>query len=324
MSFLGAIAAAVPALGGLWQGHQDRKQQRYNLAQQQAWATESQDRQNSFSREMFDLTNQKNKEFWHMKNLYNSPEQQMERFKAAGLNPNLIYGKGTPGASSPITATAPGSAKRDTPDFQAVKAFQMPNLGSYVDNAVKLAQKDSIEAQTELTNTRNATEAVRNAIMTREKAHADDYYRYRSKDKKYQALTRSSERLMKAHMASYSEEFAKEAIQKARETNRSLSRNIELTNERVIGQKLKNDFEKDGITLNTPYGVRMAYKELKSQGFENSTIRQILIGADVASELLKYIAPAGILRGVFNKPGKKGKAPKYNSPGNWKELQRKW
>jgi len=30
-------------------------------------------------------------------NWYNSPQQQMERFNDAGLNPNLIYGQGTPG-----------------------------------------------------------------------------------------------------------------------------------------------------------------------------------------------------------------------------------
>lgn len=36
-------------------------------------------------------------EMWHMENAYNSPEQQMQRFREAGLSPNLIYGQGTPG-----------------------------------------------------------------------------------------------------------------------------------------------------------------------------------------------------------------------------------
>jgi len=31
---------------------------------------------------------------WHMQNAYNSPQQQMQRLKEAGLNPNLVYGTG--------------------------------------------------------------------------------------------------------------------------------------------------------------------------------------------------------------------------------------
>ena len=31
---------------------------------------------------------------WNQQNQYNSPEQQMNRLRQAGLNPNLVYGKG--------------------------------------------------------------------------------------------------------------------------------------------------------------------------------------------------------------------------------------
>jgi len=34
---------------------------------------------------------------WKMQNEYNSPLNQMKRLKEAGLNPNLMYGKGTVG-----------------------------------------------------------------------------------------------------------------------------------------------------------------------------------------------------------------------------------
>lgn len=39
----------------------------------------------------------KNVEMWKMQNAYNSPKSQMARYNEAGLNPNLIYGKGTSG-----------------------------------------------------------------------------------------------------------------------------------------------------------------------------------------------------------------------------------
>lgn len=45
---------------------------------------------------------------WHMQNAYNSPAAQMVRFKAAGLNPNLIYSQGNAGnATNMPTYNAP-------------------------------------------------------------------------------------------------------------------------------------------------------------------------------------------------------------------------
>lgn len=48
---------------------------------------------------------------WNKANAYNSPLQQMMRFKAAGLNPNLIYGQMNNGASAPSmsSSSAPSS-----------------------------------------------------------------------------------------------------------------------------------------------------------------------------------------------------------------------
>jgi len=52
-------------------------------------------------------TNQQNKrnsiELWNMQNAYNTPSQQMQRFKEAGLNPNLIYKQSNEAA--PIRST---------------------------------------------------------------------------------------------------------------------------------------------------------------------------------------------------------------------------
>jgi hypothetical protein len=36
---------------------------------------------------------------WMRQNEYNTPEAQMQRFKQAGLNPNLIYGQSNEGAT---------------------------------------------------------------------------------------------------------------------------------------------------------------------------------------------------------------------------------
>lgn len=51
----------------------------------------AQRRQNAYNKQMADLENQRQLEYWHMQNDYNSPAAQMQRLKDAGLNPNLAY-----------------------------------------------------------------------------------------------------------------------------------------------------------------------------------------------------------------------------------------
>lgn len=80
----------------------------------------------SFSRqkELMALQNQYAVENWNRENAYNTPKSQMERLKAAGLNPNLVYGSGAAGVSglggSIDTPSAPSSPMAPTPDFSSV------------------------------------------------------------------------------------------------------------------------------------------------------------------------------------------------------------
>jgi hypothetical protein len=53
-----------------------------------------------FQRNQQDKAWQQTVAMWNMQNKYNTPFNQMARFKAAGLNPNLIYGQGNPGNAS--------------------------------------------------------------------------------------------------------------------------------------------------------------------------------------------------------------------------------
>jgi len=85
-------AIALLQLGaGLYDSYQNRKTSKENtnktIAAQKAES---------------ELAYQRSVEQWNRQNMYNSPEAQMQRFLAAGLNPHLIYGQGNPGnASSP-------------------------------------------------------------------------------------------------------------------------------------------------------------------------------------------------------------------------------
>jgi len=70
-----------------------------------------------------------NKNLAKYQNAYNSPQAQMNRFRKAGLNPNLIYTQGSSGNMSPIPTT----------DYQS----DFANLGSqYVGTQLAQTQSD--------------------------------------------------------------------------------------------------------------------------------------------------------------------------------------
>lgn len=80
---------------------------------------------------------------WNMQNEYNSPSAQMSRLKAAGLNPNLVYGNGADAQSSGTVRSSgvPGAEFR-APQFHVGEA-----LSSYFDTKIKQAQYDNLKTQ---------------------------------------------------------------------------------------------------------------------------------------------------------------------------------
>lgn len=63
-----------------------------------------------------------NVRLWTMQNEYNSPAAQMQRLKDAGLNPNLVYGKGADNVAAPIQkgemkSWTPEAPQLDRPEF---------------------------------------------------------------------------------------------------------------------------------------------------------------------------------------------------------------
>lgn len=89
-------------------------------------------------------TNQKNLEMWHLNNAYNTPAAQMQRYRDAGLNPNLMYQQGSVGNSS----SAP---EYQRPEVDVDLNQSLSQLSQYQDFKVKQAQVDNIRAQTDQT-----------------------------------------------------------------------------------------------------------------------------------------------------------------------------
>jgi hypothetical protein len=99
---------------------------------------------------------------WTMQNEYNSPAKQMERLKMAGLNPNMVYGKGTiDNQTGSVRSTEVKSWNPESPKFDLGAAAQA-GLSAYYDVEVKKAQIDNLKAQ----NTSITNDAILKAAQT--------------------------------------------------------------------------------------------------------------------------------------------------------------
>lgn len=102
-----------------------------------------------FSREMYAQQRQDALSDWNMQNAYNDPSAQMARLKAAGLNPNLVYGNG---AAAQVAQSAPRSSQSHQPRFQAPQF----DLGGVAFQALQAKQ-----LQSNISRTDAETDAIR-------------------------------------------------------------------------------------------------------------------------------------------------------------------
>lgn len=112
-------------------------------------------------KEQAELAYQRQVEFWHMQNAYNSPEAQMRRFGAAGLNPHLIYGQGNAGnASSTPQYQSPNLQYRyAAPAYGAAVSSILPTLmavGTWMQNM----RMTEVDIQAKRTNMEKASQAI--------------------------------------------------------------------------------------------------------------------------------------------------------------------
>lgn len=90
-------------------------------------------------------------ELMKYQNSFNSPAAQMQRFRDAGLNPNLMYGQGTPGNMQAPRVPQQGPAR--------VPQISIPNVVN------DFAQARLMQAQTELIETKTDESGVKQDLM---------------------------------------------------------------------------------------------------------------------------------------------------------------
>ncbi|UPW40790.1 DNA pilot protein [Sigmofec virus UA08Rod_6926] len=142
VSFLSVLSTALPFVGSVFSGllgnKANRDSNRANI--------EAQRIANEGNMELAEYSFNRNLDMWRMNNEYNTPSAQMARLRAAGLNPNLVYGNGS------VVGNTSGSA----PEFKApeLKAYTGVNYGDYgVGSAIKTYQQlRSLQIENDLKN----------------------------------------------------------------------------------------------------------------------------------------------------------------------------
>lgn len=162
MNIVGGIISGVSSLlGGLGSSAmnnkavQDTNKANMEIAKYQAqW--QQQENEKAYQRSL---------NMWNLQNEYNSPTQQMARIRAAGLNPNLVYGNGVTGNSSgPAPQYEP--AKFNAPTMQAYRGWNLgisDAISQFLAYRTAEAQVDNMEAQNSLIRQQTATEATKQA-----------------------------------------------------------------------------------------------------------------------------------------------------------------
>lgn len=162
MSIIGGIISGVGSLlGGLGSSAmnnkavQDTNKANMEIAKYQAqW--QQQENEKAYQRSL---------NMWNLQNEYNSPTQQMARIRAAGLNPNLVYGNGVTGNSSGSTPQYE-PAKFNAPTMQAYRGWNLgisDAISQFLAYRTSKAQVDNMEAQNSLIRQQTATEATKQA-----------------------------------------------------------------------------------------------------------------------------------------------------------------
>lgn len=148
-NMFGNLASMITSLGGIGGSISSlfgsKKARRRAIAEQKDLMNYSAQIQD----QLIQKQNQYNLESWNRENEYNSPMAQMERLRAAGLNPNLIYGSSSSGASGNAGSISSGNSVNLSSDA-AGNQGALAALASRQADLSFMTQIRNVESQTKL------------------------------------------------------------------------------------------------------------------------------------------------------------------------------
>ena len=201
----------------------------------------------------------KDLEMWNKQNQYNTPTQQMERLKAAGLNPALVYGNGAVGnTSGSIPHYNTPTVNRNEARFTAPELMSIIN--QYQDMKYKSAVTDQVRKSIELKNKDLELKGIDKAIKTSV------------------SLQKSLDYKKAANLEQYSYDLAKANLErKYQEIKKGIyeiqKKPYQVENERLKNQILESDanMRKMGVTDSDNVFLRLIFRQLfdKVPAFRN-------------------------------------------------------
>lgn len=152
-NWMGAAIGAVASIVGALIGRSDQKRAA-------SVAMANTDKTIAANKAESELAFQRSQQMWHLQNQYNSPQSQMARYGAAGLNSHLVYSQGNAGNnnSMPEYQQPDQTYRYQAPQYAGAITAMMPEMMNVTawlqEMRLKGAQVDNVKAQTANTLTR--------------------------------------------------------------------------------------------------------------------------------------------------------------------------
>lgn len=198
LDWLGGVGSSlINGLFGHWSGSQHQE-----------------DSQN-FNREQFEAQ----KKFWYEQQDYNSPKNQVQRLKDAGINPQLALGNIQSGQMGSMPS-AQGSGIASPAQMGNIAQGYAALLGARKDSALKDAAARDTNADAGLKEIRMQTELVRNLadiqeILSRGKKHMSDIERNRIENWATGVTMNINERMARANISEIEARVEGQVLQNA-------------------------------------------------------------------------------------------------------------
>jgi hypothetical protein len=226
---------------------------------------------------MADYTFNKNLEMWKLQNQYNSPQAQMQRLQEAGLNPHLMYGKGTVGNAQTMPQyVAPQGDFRGQQNV--IGSMAQAGLGA-------AAQAQQVENLKILNGINRFAQEVAEATV-------DTKIASQKADLTAKTIANTLAGFQSAHYQELkSEGLLKEKAYAELEQIERQTRQVDYKN---LSTKYGFDNAGTGIRMIGYYLVQNRVSATNPNGFTDNEIRMILGAAHVGTETLSLLKQVGL------------------------------
>lgn len=239
----------------------------------------------------------RNLELWNRENAYNHPQQQMTRLRQAGLNPNLVYGKGADN-----TATSIQSVKSKAAEYK-IKDLVAPNATQSINSALTTHMNTE---QTKV-NIDQTHEAI--ALMQKEQLLKDA-----------DLANKNIQNARSQYDLDLAKELKETVVERAKLENKSIDSSTQIGIERNEREKLMNAKNMELVAqqiINTKVEELLKRQQYAQTQTEMRKIEEEIKNLQVMNENLKT---EGVLKKFQAEMAKKGINP--NDAWYWRELNR--